>query len=196
MRVVAVGDARAASFCGDGMDPDRLATHATQSGTVEGCPGHGSITSAEVLEVPCDVLIPASVERVIDETTSKASNAWLIVEAANGPITPNADEVLAERGIRVVPDILANAGGVVVSHLEWVQHREGYTWTGGRGERAAQAGRCCARSRRCGRARTDGTSPRGVVARDRARREGTARTRPLSLILVRRPRLCRRCVPG
>jgi glutamate dehydrogenase/leucine dehydrogenase len=74
------------------------------------------------------VLIPASVERVIDFDNVERVKAWLIVEAANGPITPTADEVLAERGVRVVPDILANAGGVVVSHLEWVQHREGYAW--------------------------------------------------------------------
>jgi glutamate dehydrogenase (NAD(P)+) len=75
------------------------------------------------------VLIPASVERVIDAENAKRLNAWLVVEAANGPITPEADGVLTERGIRVVPDVLANAGGVVVSHLEWVQHREGYAWT-------------------------------------------------------------------
>jgi glutamate dehydrogenase (NAD(P)+) len=129
MRVIAVGDAGGGVFCGDGVDPEALAQHATQSGSVASCPDMETITANQVLEVPCDVLIPASMERVIDYDNVDRVQAELIVEAANGPITPTADEVLAERGIRVVPDILANAGGVVVSHLEWVQHREGYAWT-------------------------------------------------------------------
>jgi glutamate dehydrogenase (NAD(P)+) len=129
MRVIAVGDAGGGVFCGDGVDPEALAQHASQSGSVAACPGMDTITANEVLEIPCDVLIPASMERVIDYDNVERVQAGLIVEAANGPITPTADEVLAEREIRVVPDILANAGGVVVSHLEWVQHREGYAWT-------------------------------------------------------------------
>ncbi|MEX0875374.1 MAG: Glu/Leu/Phe/Val dehydrogenase [Actinomycetota bacterium] len=129
MRVVAVGDARGGIYCGSGVDPEVLAPHASQQGTVSECPGTDAITAGDVLEAPCDVLIPASVERVIDAENAKRLNAWLVVEAANGPITPEADGVLTERGIRVVPDVLANAGGVVVSHLEWVQHREGYAWT-------------------------------------------------------------------
>jgi glutamate dehydrogenase/leucine dehydrogenase len=129
MRVVAVADAFGGLYCEEGVQPDALATHATQNGSVVDTPGTRSITSAQVLEVPCDVLIPASVERVIDYENVEQVKAWLIVEAANGPITPTADEVLAERQVRIVPDILANAGGVVVSHLEWVQHREGYAWT-------------------------------------------------------------------
>ena len=128
MRVVAIGDAGGGLHCGDGVDPSVVATHAAQSGSVNGCPETEEITAAQVLETPCDILIPASVERVIDYDNVERINAWLVVEAANGPITPTADEVLAERHIRVVPDILANAGGVVVSHLEWVQHREGYAW--------------------------------------------------------------------
>jgi glutamate dehydrogenase/leucine dehydrogenase len=83
----------------------------------------------EVLEAECDVLIPASVERVVTEDNADNVRAWLVVEAANGPLTPKADEMLADRGVRIVPDVLANAGGVVVSHLEWVQYREGYAWT-------------------------------------------------------------------
>ena len=129
MRVVAVGDAYGGVHCEGGIDAAALATHATQKGSVGDCPGTDNCSATDVLEVPCDILIPASVERVIDYENADKINAWLIVEAANGPITPTADEVLAERHIRVVPDILANAGGVVVSHLEWVQHREGYAWT-------------------------------------------------------------------
>lgn len=129
MRVVAVGDVRGGSYKDSGIDPDTLRAHASQTGSVCECPDTDGISSADVLEVPCDVLIPASVERVVDERVASRLRAWLIVEAANAPLTPEADGVLAEREIRVVPDILANAGGVVVSHLEWVQHREGYAWT-------------------------------------------------------------------
>jgi glutamate dehydrogenase (NAD(P)+) len=129
MRVVAVADAYGGVHCGSGLDPKELATHAVKNGSVMDYPEADSIEASQVLEVPCDVLIPASVERVIDYGNAEKVAAWLIVEAANGPVTPTADEVLAERGVRIVPDILANAGGVVVSHLEWVQHREGYAWT-------------------------------------------------------------------
>lgn len=127
--VVAVADVYGGVFASDGVDPVGLAEHASQQGKVVGCPGAKDIPAADVLEVPCDVLIPASVERVVDEAVAGRIGASLIVEAANGPLTIEADKVLAEREIRVVPDVLANAGGVVVSHLEWVQHREGYMWS-------------------------------------------------------------------
>ena len=129
VRVVAVADVHGGVFCGDGIDPAALAAYAQQEGRLVGCPGTEDMGSTDVLEVPCDVLIPASVERVVDEAVATQIKASLVVEAANGPLTREADEVLAERGIRVVPDVLANAGGVVVSHLEWVQYREGYAWT-------------------------------------------------------------------
>jgi glutamate dehydrogenase (NAD(P)+) len=129
MSVVAVADVKGGIYCADGIDPAVLADHAAHSGSLSSCPGTKDISSADVLEVPCDVLIPASVERVVDEGVAGRISPWLVVEAANGPITIEADKVLAEREIRVVPDVLANAGGVVVSHLEWVQNREGYAWT-------------------------------------------------------------------
>lgn len=129
MRVVAVADVNGGVHNRKGIDPEALAAHAAQNRTVCDCPGTDAITQTDVLEVPCDVLIPASVERIVDEQVASRVKAWLVIEAANGPLTPEADGVLAEREIRVVPDILANAGGVVVSHLEWVQHREGYAWT-------------------------------------------------------------------
>ncbi len=127
--VVAVADVYGGVFASDGVDPVALADHASQQGRLEGCRGTKDIRAEEVLEVPCDVLIPASVERVVDEAVAGRIGASLIVEAANGPLTIEADKVLAEREIRVVPDVLANAGGVVVSHLEWVQYREGYMWS-------------------------------------------------------------------
>jgi glutamate dehydrogenase (NAD(P)+) len=129
MRVVAVADAKGGVHCEAGLDPEVLSPYAMQQGTVRGCPGTDELSALDVLEVPCDVLIPASVQRVVDERVADKLNAWLVVEAANGPLTPEADNVLRDRGIHVVPDVLANAGGVVVSHLEWVQHREGYAWT-------------------------------------------------------------------
>jgi glutamate dehydrogenase (NAD(P)+) len=129
MRIVAVGDAKGGVYCERGLDAEVLAQHASQRGTVSGCPDTTEIPSGAVLEVACDVLIPASVERVVDETNAARIAAWLVVEAANGPLTPEADRILTEREVRIVPDVLANAGGVVVSHLEWVQHREGYAWT-------------------------------------------------------------------
>jgi glutamate dehydrogenase (NAD(P)+) len=129
MHVIAVGDAGGGVFCDGGVDSVALSSFSSQNGTVMGCPGTDVIKASDVLEVECDVLIPASVERVIDYDNVERVRAGMIVEAANGPITPTADEVLGERGIIVVPDILANAGGVVVSHLEWVQYREGYAWT-------------------------------------------------------------------
>jgi len=129
MRVVAVADAQGGVFCEHGIDPEVLASHAGAARTVCDCPGTEAVGASDVLEIPCDVLIPASVERVVDEDNAERVQAWLVVEAANGPLTPKADEILARREIRVVPDVLANAGGVVVSHLEWVQHREGYSWT-------------------------------------------------------------------
>jgi glutamate dehydrogenase (NAD(P)+) len=129
MRVVGVADVKGAVVNEHGIDHEQLAVHASQTGSVTDLPGTDAITSKELLELDCDVLIPASIERVINEQNAGDVKAWLVVEAANGPVTPGADEILTERGVRIVPDVLANAGGVVVSHFEWVQHREGYTWT-------------------------------------------------------------------
>jgi len=129
MRVIAVADARGGVYAKRGIDAETLGSHAGQTGSVCDCPGTNAISAADVLEADCDVLIPASVERVVHEGNAERIRASIVVEAANGPLTPKADAMLAERQIRVVPDILANAGGVVVSHLEWVQHREGYAWT-------------------------------------------------------------------
>src|SRR5919109_760584 len=129
MRVVAVCDVNGGVYREKGINPEELAEYASREGRVGGCPKTTEIESSDVLEVPCDVLIPASLERVVDEDVAGRLQASLVVEAANGPVTREADKVLAERQIRVVPDVLANAGGVVVSHLEWVQYREGYAWT-------------------------------------------------------------------
>ncbi len=96
--------------------------------TLEGYRGADKITNAELLELPCDVLIPAALEGQLTGQNAPRVRAKLIVEAANGPTLPEADDVFRERGITVVPDILANAGGVIVSYFEWVQGLQEFFW--------------------------------------------------------------------
>jgi glutamate dehydrogenase/leucine dehydrogenase len=86
------------------------------------------VSRSEVLEVPCDILVPAALECQITAETANAIDCRLVVEAANGPTTPEADRILADRGIAVVPDVIANAGGVTVSYFEWVQAQQKYFW--------------------------------------------------------------------
>jgi glutamate dehydrogenase/leucine dehydrogenase len=95
---------------------------------VRGFPGSRSLDNAELLRLDTDVLLPAALEGQITRENASEIRARIIVEGANGPTTPDADEILARRGVLVVPDILANAGGVVVSYFEWVQDRHGYFW--------------------------------------------------------------------
>jgi len=94
-----------------------------EHGALAGCPLGTSLGPTEVLEVPCDILIPAALERQITRINASRLDAALIVEAANGPTTPEAEAILAKRGIPIVPDVLANAGGVTVSYFEWAQDR-------------------------------------------------------------------------
>ncbi len=127
-RVIAVSDSKGGIVNEKGLDPEAVLQHKQQTGSVVGFPGARSITNAELLELPCDILIPAAFEKQI--TTENAANvrARLVVEAANGPTTPRADLILRDRGITVIPDILANAGGVTVSYFEWVQNIENERW--------------------------------------------------------------------
>ncbi|HVL81049.1 MAG TPA: Glu/Leu/Phe/Val dehydrogenase [Actinomycetota bacterium] len=129
VRVLAVGDVGGGIFCAAGIDHVELARHFAANGTVAGCPGTEPIPIEKVLEVACDILIPASLERVIHAGNAPNILARLIVEAANGPLTPEADEHLASEGVCIVPDILANAGGVTVSYFEWVQAMQGLFWS-------------------------------------------------------------------
>ena len=92
-------------------------------------PGVERITNAELLELPCDVLVPAAMENQLTELNAPRIRAKVIVEGANGPTTPDADAIFEERGITVIPDILANAGGVTVSYFEWVQDMQSFFWT-------------------------------------------------------------------
>jgi glutamate dehydrogenase len=96
---------------------------------VVGFPGARPVSNREILELPCDVLVPAALENVITGENAPRIRARVVVEAANGPTTPEADEILSRRGVMVVPDVLANAGGVTVSYFEWVQNLSGTVWS-------------------------------------------------------------------
>lgn len=128
-RVVAVSDWKGGVYNDAGLDVDAMVEHARQSKTVEGFPGGDPLTNAQLLALDVDVLIPAALESQITGQNASDVRARLVVEGANGPTTPEADRVLHERGVVVVPDILANAGGVTASYFEWVQDRHGYFWS-------------------------------------------------------------------
>lgn len=127
--VVAVSDQYGALANDKGIDVDALNEYVIKTGKVVGFPGAQEIDPAMVLSYDVDVLVPAAVEGVINEETAHTVQARMVVEGANGPTTGHGDKILAAKGITVVPDILANAGGVVVSYFEWVQANQAYWWT-------------------------------------------------------------------
>ncbi|MEK7770902.1 MAG: Glu/Leu/Phe/Val dehydrogenase [candidate division NC10 bacterium] len=126
--VAGVSDFRAGVWNPDGLDIRQLEAHVAETGSVVGFAGADPLTNAELLEQPCDILIPAAVGSQIHAGNAERVKASVVVEGANGPTTPEADVVLRERGVTVIPDILANAGGVVVSYFEWVQGLQYYFW--------------------------------------------------------------------
>jgi len=128
-KIVAVSDSRGGVYNPDGMDPRELSEFKAKNGTVVGFPGAEKISTTDPITVDCDILIPAALENQITKDNAYDVKAKLIAEGANGPTTPEAHEILVERGVVIIPDILANAGGVSVSYLEWVQNRMGYYWT-------------------------------------------------------------------
>ncbi|MEE9261259.1 MAG: Glu/Leu/Phe/Val dehydrogenase [Dehalococcoidia bacterium] len=127
-KVIAASDTRGAIYAEQGLDTEELLAHKTDSGSVAGFPGSDSITDAELLELPCEILVPAALEQQITGENAPKINTKIIVEGANGPTTPEADAIFYDRNIMVVPDILANAGGVVVSYFEWVQDIQRLFW--------------------------------------------------------------------
>ncbi len=127
--VIGVSDSRGGVFNGDGLDLALVTRHKQETGSVIGAPRTRPLSNAELLELECDVLIPAALEGVITGDNAPRVRARLIAEAANGPTTPEADDIFRERGIVVIPDILCNAGGVTVSYFEWVQDREEFFWS-------------------------------------------------------------------
>ena len=128
MRVVAVSDVGGAVYNPGGLDPSALSDHVAHAGTVAGFDGGDEVDPDDIWAIECEVVVPAALAGAIDERVAERLETRVIVEAANGPTTPAADPVLERREIVVVPDILANAGGVTASYFEWAQSRQGYAW--------------------------------------------------------------------
>ena len=127
-KVIAVSDVQGGIYNPAGFDVPALIKYRNECGTVLGFPGSEKISNDDLLELECDVLIPAALEGVIYYENASRLKTRLIVEAANAPTSIKADEILRERGIPVVPDVLANSGGVIVSYFEWVQNLQQFTW--------------------------------------------------------------------
>ncbi len=127
-KIVAISDTRGGVANPRGIDPMKAIRYKERSGTVVGMPGASRITNDDLITMKCDILIPAALENVITLHNADQIKAKIVAEAANGPTTPHADEVLARRGITVLPDILCNAGGVTVSYFEWAQDLQGVFW--------------------------------------------------------------------
>jgi glutamate dehydrogenase (NAD(P)+) len=126
--IVAVSDIKGGIYNAAGIDIRQLETHIAETGSVVDFPGTERVTNDELLALPCDILVPAAVGGQIHRGNADKIKATLIAEGANGPTTPEADVILRDRGVTVIPDILANAGGVVVSYFEWVQGLQYYFW--------------------------------------------------------------------
>lgn len=140
LKIIAISDSQGAIFDkrGLGMDPDHVMETKKAKGLLAGCYCSGSVcdcehyqslTNKKMLELPCDILVPAALENQITKNNVGRIKAKMILEMANGPITPEADQKLKKRGLLVIPDVLANAGGVTASYLEWAQNLHGYSWS-------------------------------------------------------------------
>jgi glutamate dehydrogenase/leucine dehydrogenase len=126
--IIAVSDSQGGIHAPDGLDLEQVRAQKQETGPVMGLPNTVNLTNDEILEIECDVLIPAALEAQIREDNAGRIRAKLIVEGANGPTTPGADRILFDRGIVVLPDILANSGGVTVSYFEWTQNKQNEIW--------------------------------------------------------------------
>jgi glutamate dehydrogenase/leucine dehydrogenase len=127
--IVAVSDSSGAAYDPDGLDARAAKDHKSETGSVVGYADTETLTNDELLTLDVDLLVPAALENAIDGDLARDVRADVIVEAANGPLTPRADDVLTDAAVTVVPDVLANAGGVTVSYFEWVQNRQRFYWT-------------------------------------------------------------------
>lgn len=127
-RIVALSDSKGGIYSPDGLDPEEVIRHKEKKGTVVGFSNSQEITNEELLELPCDILIPAALGNVITSKNAGNIKARFIAEGANNPVTSEADEILKKKGIMIIPDILANAGGVTVSYFEWVQDLQNFFW--------------------------------------------------------------------
>ncbi len=126
--VIAVSDSRGAIYNKDGLHIPKLMLHKEKTGSVVGFPGSEQITPEELLATECEILIPAALESVLNGSNAGSVRAKIVAEAANGPLTPDADAILECNGTFIIPDILCNAGGVTVSYFEWVQNEQHLRW--------------------------------------------------------------------
>jgi glutamate dehydrogenase (NAD(P)+) len=126
--IVGVSDVNGGIWNPRGIDLRQLEAHVAETGGVGGFPDTEPVSNTELLERPCDVLIPAAVGSQLRGDNADRIKATIVAEGANGPTTPDADAILRDRGVTVIPDILANAGGVIVSYFEWVQGLQYYFW--------------------------------------------------------------------
>ena len=128
-RIVAVSDSTGGIHNPAGLDPAKVSAWKQEHGTVVGFPGADEVSNREILEIDCDILVPAALENQITKYNAPNIKARIVAEAANGPTTPEADAILHDRGVFLIPDILCNAGGVTVSYFEWVQDMQSFFWT-------------------------------------------------------------------
>ena len=126
--VIAVSDSKGCIYNRDGVDIPKLMLHKEKTGSVVGFPASESITPEQLLSLECDILVPAALENVVHGENAPSVRAKIIAEAANGPLTPEADRILEAKGVFIIPDILCNAGGVTVSYFEWVQDEQHLFW--------------------------------------------------------------------
>jgi glutamate dehydrogenase (NAD(P)+) len=129
VKIIGVADRTGGFFDAKGLPIEKLLEVADKNHSLEGCPYGENISNQELLELKCDVLVPAALELQITEVNAPRLQCRIVAEGANGPTTPQADAILRERGIFLIPDVLANAGGVVVSYFEWVQDLQNFFWT-------------------------------------------------------------------
>lgn len=177
-KLLAVADARGGVYSAHGIDPIALKEHERRTGSVTRCKETEPITNQELLELECDILVPAAIEDQITKANAPKIRAKIILELANGPTTLEADRVLYDRGVLVVPDILANSGGVTVSYFEWVQDRAFYFWSADRVDRRLRRFMISAFQRvweMAQRARVDLRTAAYLVAVDRVARAARAR---------------------
>lgn len=128
VQIIAASDVKGGIYHERGLDVNDVLNHVRQTHSVVGFPDAEPIGNAELLELPCDILIPAALGGVITAENAPRIKAKMVVEAANAPTTVGADRILNENGVLIVPDILANAGGVTVSYFEWAQNIQGFYW--------------------------------------------------------------------
>jgi glutamate dehydrogenase/leucine dehydrogenase len=129
MKLIAVSDSKGGILNRESLDARKVLRHKQTTGTVVGYRGSKKISNEELLELECDVLIPAAIENVITRRNASNVRARILAEAANGPVTSQANRILDESGIFIIPDILSNTGGVTVSYFEWVQDIASHFWT-------------------------------------------------------------------